>query len=176
MDHIHVEEPVATATGTGTPLERAFAADFPILLNYVARLIDRIDDAGGIACETFREIAETRRAPGPAGVRAELFRVATHRCRDLLRPKRWFGRRPAGSLLLEGFPDAEARKALRRDTAQRALAALAFEERATVLLRDFVRLSYPEMSYVLGVPERKLVHALDRGRAELSEIYDYIKF
>lgn len=176
MDHIHVEEPVAPTSGTGTPLERAFAADFPLLLNYVARLVDRIDDAGGITCETFRELAEQRRGPDPSSLRAELFRVATHRCRDLLRPKRWFGRRPEGSLLLEGFPDAEARKALRRDTVQRALAALAFEERATVLLRDFVHLSYPEMSYILGVPERRLVHALDRGRAELSEIYDYIKF
>lgn len=174
MDHVHVEEPVATRAGT--PLERAFATDFPVLLNYVARLIDRIDDAGGIACETFREVAEQRRAPEPAGLRAELFRVATNRCRDLLRPRRWFGRRSAGSLLLEGFPDADARKALRRDTVQRALAALAFEERATVLLRDFVHLSYPEVSDILGVPERKLVHALDRGRAELSEIYDYIKF
>ena len=173
MDQVHVEAPVGTTVGT--PLERAFASDFAILLNYVARLTDRIDEAGGITCETFREIAE-RRGAAPVGLRAELLRVATQRCRDLVRPRRWFGRRPAGTLLLEGFPDADARKALRRDTVQRALAALAFEERATVLLRDFVHLSYPEMSYILGVPERKVVHALDRGRAELSEIYDYIKF
>lgn len=173
MDHVHVEAPVGTTAAT--PLERAFAADFSSLLNYVARLTDRPDEAGGISCETFREIAQ-RRGPTPAGLRGELFRLATQRCRDLLRPRRWFGRRDPGALLLEGFPDADARKALRRDTVQRALAALAFEERATVLLRDFVHLSYPELSYVLGVPERKLVHALDRGRAELSEIYDYIKF
>jgi len=173
MDQVHVEAPVGTTVGT--PLERAFASDFAILLNYVARLTDRIDEAGGITCETFREIAE-RRGAAPVGLRAELLRVTTQRCRDLVRPRRWFGRRPAGTLLLEGFPDADARKALRRDTVQRALAALAFEERATVLLRDFVHLTYPEMSYILGVPERKLVHALDRGRAELSEIYDYIKF
>lgn len=173
MDQVHVEAPVGTTPGT--PLERAFAADFTTLLNYVARLTDRIDEAGGLTCETFREIAQ-RRGATPAGLRVELFRVATQRSRDLLRPRRWFGRRPAGTLLLEGFPDADARRALRRDTVQRALAALGFEERATVLLRDFVHLSYPDMSYVLDVPERKLVHALDRGRAELSEIYDYIKF
>lgn len=173
MDQVHVEAPVDSRAGT--PLERAFAADFSTLLNYVARLTDRIDEAGGITCETFRELAE-RRSNMPAGLRAELFRVATNRSRDLLRPRRWFGRGSGGTLVLEGFPDAEARKALRRDTVQRALAALGFEERATVLLRDFVHLSYPEMSHVLDVPERKLVHALDRGRAELSEIYDYIKF
>jgi DNA-directed RNA polymerase specialized sigma24 family protein len=173
MDYVHVEAPVGTTAGT--PLERAFASDFPILLNYIARLTDRIDEAGGIACETFREVAERRGHPSE-GLRAELFRVATQRCRDLIRPRRWFGRRAGGTLLLEGFPDADARKALRRDTVQRALAALGFEERATVLLRDSVHLSYADMSYILGVPERKLVHALDRGRAELSEIYDYIKF
>jgi DNA-directed RNA polymerase specialized sigma24 family protein len=50
------------------------------------------------------------------------------------------------------------------------------DARAAVLLRDFVRLSYEELSQVLDIPVRKLVHALDRSRAELGEIYDYIKF
>ena len=61
MDQVHVEAPVGTTVGT--PLERAFASDFAILLNYVARLTDRIDEAGGITCETFREIAARRDSP-----------------------------------------------------------------------------------------------------------------
>src|SRR5437879_6066768 len=112
MDQVHVEAPVSSTAGT--PLERAFAADFSILLNYIARLTDRIDEAGGITCEPFRELAG-RRSATPAGLRPELFRIATQRSRDLLRPRRWFGRGSGGgTLLLEGFPDAEARKALRR--------------------------------------------------------------
>ena len=45
-----------------------------------------------------------------------------------------------------------------------------------VLLRDFVKLSYDELAEVVDVAPRKLVHALDRSRAEFGEIYDYIKF
>ncbi len=175
MDHVFVEAPVAGSRPT--QLERAFLSDFPLLLNYVARLTDRVDDAPGIACEAFRRVAE--RVPrGALGdtPRPELFRVATQLSRDLLQPRRWLRPRPHFDLVLQGFPDAEARRLLRRDTLQRALMALRFEERVLVLLRDFVKLSYEEMSQVLGIAPRKLIHALDRGRAELSEIYDYIKF
>ena len=79
-------------------------------------------------------------------------------------------------MVLEGFPRQEASRALRKDTIQRALAAMPLDARAAVLLRDFVRLSYEELSEVLDIPVRKLVHTLDRSRAELGEIYDYIKF
>jgi hypothetical protein len=39
-----------------------------------------------------------------------------------------------------------------------------------------VRLSYDELTDVVDMAPRKLVHALDRSRAEFGEIYDYIKF
>ena len=45
-----------------------------------------------------------------------------------------------------------------------------------ILLRDFAKLSYDEIAEVVDVSPRKLIHTLDRSRAELSEIYDYIKF
>lgn len=77
---------------------------------------------------------------------------------------------------LPDFPQAEARRVLRRDTVQRALTAMPFEARAIVLLRDFVKLSYDELADVVEVSPPKLVHVLDRSRAELGEIYDYIKF
>src|SRR3984893_701631 len=93
-----------------------------------------------------------------------------------LRPKRWFRRQRAAQVTLEGFPQPEARRALRRDTVQRALTALPFEARAMVLLRDFVKLSYDELAEVVDVAPRKRVHALARSRAEFGEIYDYIKF
>ena len=77
---------------------------------------------------------------------------------------------------LEDFPQSDARRALRRDTVQRALTALPFDARVVVLLRDFVKLSYDELADVVDMAPRKLVHTLDRSRAELGEIYDYIKF
>jgi len=175
MDQVFVEAPVAGPRPTA--LERAFLAEFPTVLNYVARLTDRIDDAPGIACEAFRRVADRfQDADGGSHLRLEVLRAATQLGRDLLRPRRWFRRPLQFDLVLEGFPDAAARRALRRDTLQRALMALPFEDRALILLRDLIKLSYDELSQVTGISTRKMVHALDRCRAEVSEIYDYIKF
>jgi DNA-directed RNA polymerase specialized sigma24 family protein len=176
MDQVHVEAPILTAPSAS--VERGFYTDFPLVLNYVARLIDDIDGSAGITCAAFRQVAQGLRhhAPGDGINRTEVFRAATELSRQALRPRRWFRRRRAFPLDLEGFPVPESRRALRRDTVQRALTALPFEARAQVLLRDFVKLSYEELAEVVDIAPRKLVHALDRSRAELGEIYDYIKF
>lgn len=175
MDHVYVEAPIAGSKAIR--LERAFASDFPLLVNYVARLTDRVDDSPGIACQAFRRVAERfESARGEMNLRPELFRAATQLSKEAVRPRRWLRREYRPPIVLEDFPDAPARRVLRRDTLQRALTALSFESRAVLLLRDFVKLSYDELSQALRVAPRKLVHTLDRSRAELSEIYDYIKF
>lgn len=176
MDQVHVEAPAASARAAS--VERAFYSDFPLVLNYVARLLDDIDGAGGITCAAFRQVANgIRDRSATDGLRrVDVFRTATELSRQALRPRRWFRRQRANQLILEGFPQPEARRALRRDTVQRAVTALPFEARVIVLLRDFVKLSYDELAEVVDIAPRKLVHALDRSRAELGEIYDYIKF
>src|ERR671937_221077 len=91
-------------------------------------------------------------------------RAATVLSRQAVRPHRWFRRRHRGHLLtLEGFPQPEARRALRRATVQRALSAMPFEARAIVLLRDFAKLSYDELAEIVDLAPRKLIHALDRS-------------
>lgn len=173
MDQVHVEAPSIRAR-TGS-VERDFYTDFPLLLNYVARLIGDLDDATGIACQAFRQVASP--ASAETGLsRTAVFRTATELSRQALRPRRWFRRGKRAGTILEGFPQPEARRALRRDTVQRALTALPFEARAIILLRDYVRLSYDELAEVIDIAPRKLVHAVDRSRAELKEIYEYIKF
>jgi DNA-directed RNA polymerase specialized sigma24 family protein len=176
MDQVHVEAPVFSARAAS--VERGFYSDFPLVLNYVARLVDDIDGAAAITCAAFRQVADgLRHRSNDDGIRrAEVFRAATELSRASLRPRRWFRRQRAAQVSLEDFPQPEARRALRRDTVQRALTALPFDARAMVLLRDSVKLSYDELAEVVDVAPRKLVHALDRSRAELGEIYDYIKF
>ena len=175
MDQVHVEAPALSARAAS--VEREFYSDFPLVLNYVARLVDDIDGATAITCAAFRQIADgLRHRPLGEGLRrADVFRAATELSRQSLRPRR-FRRHRSAHVSLEGFPQPEARRALRRDTVQRALTALPFEARAMILLRDFVKLSYDELAEVVDVAPRKLVHALDRSRAEFGEIYDYIKF
>ncbi|HYM49542.1 MAG TPA: hypothetical protein VET65_03105 [Candidatus Limnocylindrales bacterium] len=159
-----------------TPLEREFSAQFPAVLNYVIRLTDDVEAAPAIACEAFRQaIARSSDLTSPTA-RIEVLRQATELSRQWLRPRRWFRRRAAPAIVLTGFPEPEARRALRRETVQRALSAMSFDGRAALLLRDYLRLPYDELGLVIGVPPRKLVHALDRSRAEFAEIYDYIKF
>src|SRR5205823_3996848 len=176
MNRAHVEAPSASMLAVS--VEREFYSDFPLILNYVARLMDDIDGAAAVTCAAFRQVADglRHRPTGEGMQRADVLRVATELSRQSLRPRRWFRRNRALQVTLEGFPQADARRALRRDTVQRALSALPFEARAMVLLRDFVKLSYEELGDVVDIAPRKLVHALDRSRAELGEIYDYIKF
>jgi DNA-directed RNA polymerase specialized sigma24 family protein len=176
MDQVHVEAPALSARAAS--VEREFYSDFPLVLNYVARLVDDIDGAAAITCAAFRQVADgLRQRPEDEGLkRAAVFRAATELSRSVLKPRRWFRRHRTAQVSLEDFPQPEARRALRRDTVQRALTALPFDARAMILLRDFVKLSYDELADVVDVAPRKLVHALDRSRAELGEIYDYIKF
>jgi DNA-directed RNA polymerase specialized sigma24 family protein len=175
MDQVHVEAPAANARAAS--VEREFYTDFPLVLNYVARLVDDPDEAAGISCAAFHQVADGIRHGRVDGLRrTNVFRAATELSRQALRPRRWFRRHRGTHVTLDGFPQPEARRALRRDTVQRALTALPLEARSLVLLRDFSRLSYEELAEVVDIAPRKLVHALDRARSELGEIYDYIKF
>jgi len=175
MDQVHVEAPSIRAR-TGS-VERDFYSEFPLLVNYVARLVDDLDEATGIACEAVRRATQVKGGTIVQGLsRIVVFRTATELSREALRPRRWFHRRRRPALVLADFPQPEARRALRRDTVQRALTALPFEARAIILLRDYVKLPYDELAEVVDIAPRKLVHAVDRSRAELKEIYEYIKF
>jgi DNA-directed RNA polymerase specialized sigma24 family protein len=175
MDRSQVDAPIASARAAS--VEREFYSDFPLVLNFVARLLNDIDIAPAITCEAFRQVAASLKGLGADTIaRTDVFKTATELSRQALRPRRWFRRRSVNQMNLEGFPQPDARRALRRDTVQRAVSALPFDARVLVLLRDFVKLSYDELSEVVDMGPRKLVHALDRGRAELGEIYDYIKF
>src|SRR5437899_327603 len=95
MDQVHVEAPVASARAAS--VEREFYSDFPLVLNYVARLVDDVDGAIGITCTAFRQVAgSSRHRPTGDGLRrAEVFRAATELSRQALKPRRWFRRHRA---------------------------------------------------------------------------------
>ena len=174
MDLTSVRAPTA---GPARPsLEAEFATEFPLLLNYVVRLIDSLDAAPAIAIAAMRRgIDRSGADKSVSEVRPDIYKLATELSRKWLRPRRFF-RHAEEMVNLADFPQPDTRRALRRDTVQRALMALPVEARSLILLRDAVRLSYEELSQVVGIPPKKLVHALDQARAELSEVYGYIKF
>ena len=174
MDLTSVHAP--TAQSARPSLETELAAEFPALLNYVTRLIDSLDAAPGIATAAMRRVLEKAGGNKPLNeVRADIYKVATELGGKWLRPRRFF-RRHELEVNLTDFPHADTRRALRKDTVERALMALSLEARSLILLRDSVRLSYDELSQVIGTSPKKLIHALDQARAELLEVYGYIKF
>src|SRR2546430_15641784 len=124
MDQVHVEAPVASPQAAS--VEREFYSDFPLVLNYVGRLVDDIDGAVSITCAAFRQVGDSlRHRPTREGLRrADVFRAAPQPSRQALKPPRWVRRPPATPNRLEGFPQAEARRALPRHTVQRAPTAL----------------------------------------------------
>src|SRR3979490_2013091 len=126
MDQVHAETPAPSARAAS--VEREFYSDFPLVLNYVARLMDDIDGAAAVTCAAFRQIADgLRHRPAAQGIRrADVLRAATELSRQSLRPRRWFRRSPAPQVTLQGFPQAEARRGRRRDTRPRALGAPPF--------------------------------------------------
>src|SRR2546429_7937366 len=68
MDQVHVEAPVLSARAAS--VEREFYSDFPLVLNYVARLLDDIDGAAAITCAAFRQVADgLRHRPSGEGLR-----------------------------------------------------------------------------------------------------------
>jgi hypothetical protein len=106
MDQVHVEAPAFSARAVS--VEREFYSDFPLVLNYVARLMDDIDGAAAVTCAAFRQIADgLRHRPAGEGMRrADVLRVATELSRQSLRPRRWFRRNRTLQVSLEGFPQA----------------------------------------------------------------------
>jgi DNA-directed RNA polymerase specialized sigma24 family protein len=174
MDLTSVQAP--TVESARPSLEAELAPEFPAVLNYVTRLIDNLDAAPGIATEAIRRVLDKTGSNKTLDqLRLDIYKVATELGQRWLRPRRFF-RRSESEVNLTDFPHPDTRRALRKDTVQRALMALSPEARSLVLLRDSVHLSYDELSRITRASPKKLVHALDQARAELLEVYGYIKF
>jgi RNA polymerase sigma-70 factor (ECF subfamily) len=102
------------------------------------------------------------------------YRVTTNTCLDELRRRR---RRPEPDLVVTeggghgagGAPDATEDVATRLDV-DAALAMLAPEFRAAVVLRDLCQLSYAEIAEVLVVPVGTVRSRIARGRGSLLHL------
>ena len=114
-----------------------------------------------------------RRFDGHAAFTTWLYRVTTNACLDELRRRR---RRPLPGLEddrpIDGplaGPDPAAAVAARVDV-DAALARLAPEFRAAVVLRDLCGLDYAEIAEVLGIPPGTVRSRIARGRGQLADL------
>jgi RNA polymerase sigma-70 factor (ECF subfamily) len=171
MDHAHVAVPPLSLE---TDFEPFFSQRFSSIFNYLARLTGDVAVATRIAPEAFRTLRKTMSGKAREGADVLLYRAATEQARELRMAAPW-RRRPAnGKSSVE--LDALTLQPLKRDTVQRALEALPFGQRALLLLRDYIGLSYAEIAGVLLIPEKQIAQRLEEARAEYCQVYAYIKF
>lgn len=171
MDQAHAAAPPLSLD---TDFEPFFLQRFSLIFNYLARLTGDVAVATRIAPEAFRSLRKTMAAKAREGTDVLLYRAATEHARELRMAAPW-RRRPAigkGAVEL----DTSTLQPLKRDTVQRALEAQPFGQRALLLLRDYIGLSYSEIAGVLLIPEKQIAQRLEEARAEYCQVYAYIKF
>jgi RNA polymerase sigma-70 factor (ECF subfamily) len=132
------------------------------------RLLGNEPDAADAAQETMVSVVRgLPRFDGRSRYSTWLYRIAVNASLDELRRRR---RRPAGSLrpppdtAVEGAVDAVAGML----DLQAALAGLAPEFRAAVVLRDVCGCDYAEIAEVLGIPGGTVRSRIARGRSLLA--------
>jgi RNA polymerase sigma-70 factor (ECF subfamily) len=130
---------------------------------------DRMDDALQEAyVNAFRALPGFR---GDAELGTWLYRIAYNACVDELRRTRTVV--PLDSLRERADPSAgTAERVAARGDVGAALAALAPEDRAAVLLVDAQGFDYRSAAEVLGVPEGTVASRLNRARAALRRHLD----
>lgn len=124
----------------------------------------------------FRSLGSFR---GEAQLSTWLHRVAVNASLDVIRrrtrrrtePLEEAGERPSDA----PGPDEEAVRAHRAAEVHRALAHLAPDHRAVVVLHDLQGLQYPEVAEVLDVPVGTVKSRLHRARMELARLLGHLK-
>src|SRR2546423_15354514 len=110
MDQVHVEAPAASPQAAS--VEREFYSDFPLVLNYVGRLVDDIDGAVSITCAAFRQVGDSlRHRPTREGLRrGDEIRAATAINPPAQKPRRWVRLHPVTPIRHASLPQSEARQ------------------------------------------------------------------
>ncbi len=160
---------------TATDFEAFFFDRFSSVFNYLARLSGDVNLAERLSPEAFRVLRKTMGSKPHEHADVHLYRVATELARERRAVGPWRRRGSVDGRHAVAL-DATLLQPLKRNTVQRALEALPFAQRALLLLRDYIGLSYTQISGALLVPEKQVAQRLEEARAEYCQVYAYIKF
>lgn len=146
------------------------------LYSLAYRLTGNHHDAQDLVQEVLLRVRRGLAGYRPGNLEGWLSRITTNAFLDDVRRR---NRRPADPLPDEpervlggGAPDAPAELAREQlpDHLQRALADLAPEFRAPVVLKDVLGYSYEEIAAILDIPVGTVRSRIHRGRARLREV------
>jgi RNA polymerase sigma factor (sigma-70 family) len=154
--------------------ERLYAEEAPRLFGFLAYRTGDRALAEDLMADTFERALRARRRYDPrrGAARTWLYSIALNLLRDHVRRAAAEGR-ALERVASTGWSGPDALAAVAdRDAVQRALAALAPEEREAVALRFGADLTVPEIAKVLGEPlttvEGRVYRALRKLKSELS--------
>ncbi len=151
--------------------DELFEDVYPGLYRYCLRLTADPDVAEDTAQEAFVRLLDRRVRGDLAGLRAWLFKVATHRIRDRARVRanrsRLMEARPLPTAN-EDTPHDDAERAERIARVRRALALLDERDRTLLLLRE-EGFAYRELAEAIGVQAASVGTLLARARRRFTE-------
>jgi RNA polymerase sigma factor (sigma-70 family) len=145
---------------------------YPDLFRYCVRLTGDGDAAEDLVQEAFVRLLDRQVEGGREGIRAWLFKVATHLVRDRVRVERNRARLLEKNPVLPGGVDAPDR-ALERDervrAVRRALEFLDERDRTLLLLRE-EGFTYQELAGIIGVQPASVGTLLARARRRFAGV------
>jgi RNA polymerase sigma factor (sigma-70 family) len=149
----------------------AFEEHYPGLVRYVAKLTGDVDAAEDIAQEAMVRLFDRRVSGSEAGLRAWLYKTATHLVRDRYRVdtnrRRLLEIHPVRPGAAEA-PDHAIERGEARASAREALQALAPRDREILLMR-YSGFSYREIAEAVGVAASSIGTLLARAEQRFAE-------
>ena len=154
----------------------------PMVFQLAFALLDDREEALDVSQEVFLRVFRTLRAfRGDASLRTWIYRIVVNQARN--RRRSWTRRRRDAQVSLEDYASAHGEPTAtrqigadvrleRRQLAMRmraAIGALPFDQRSTLVLREFHGMRYQEIAFSLGVTVGTVKSRLARGRAALRE-------
>ena len=154
--------------------DELFDAIYPELFRYCVRLTGDGDVAEDVAQEAFVRLLDRNVRGDPAGLRAWLFRVATHLVRDRVKVhrnrERLLERTPVHPEPAE-LPDRVVEREELRGEVRAALDSLDERDRTLLLMRE-EGFDYRELAEAIGVQTSSIGTLLVRARGRFIEAMD----
>ncbi|TMJ27868.1 MAG: sigma-70 family RNA polymerase sigma factor [Alphaproteobacteria bacterium] len=148
------------------------AGAIPALRRYARALTHHAETADDLVQDTLLRALRSQHLFHGGEMRSWLYTILTNLNRNRLRA---LARRPAVLPLEENDLAAAARPQAGTRDVERALASLAEEQRATLLLVVLEGLSYRETAQVQGVPIGTVMSRLARARAHIKAHLDGVR-
>ena len=144
---------------------------YKVLFNCAYRMVSDVEDARDITQSTFLKAYEKLKTFDPRHkFFSWVYRIMVNESLNLLGRRKPHQPLDAALVSPRSRPDEDHERRRQGEAVQAALMHLSPEHRQVIVLRHYAELSYREMSWVLGIPEKTVKSRLFSARRQLSTI------